>query len=214
MIALAVFAMLIVMGRHRNAEASTAAAPTPRIAAADNGRARDDDDSAADVWLQPLARVAHAVVKRDRRLFYGREGLPASECAGARCSIEIDAAPDAIVMAVHDGVVEAVERDATAGEQGRFVRINHKGGEFVSSYFHLDGIREDLAPGIPVHAGEAIGTVARPESASERPHFRFAMATRNASDGSILFIDPQPMLALWPSRHDSAMSLHAMEHGN
>ena len=51
------------------------------------------------------------------------------------------------------------EEGGRRGNEGRFICINHKGGTVVTSYIHLDGIREDLRPGVPVKAGEAIGTV-------------------------------------------------------
>jgi murein DD-endopeptidase MepM/ murein hydrolase activator NlpD len=131
-----------------------------------------------------------------------------------RCAIEIDAVAGAVVMAVHDGVVETVERDSTGREEGRFVRITHRGGAIASSYFQLDGIREDLRPGVPIKAGEPIGTVARAPSMSTRPHLRFAMSVSNTADSSVLFIDPQPLLALWPVRQAAPMSLRAMEHSS
>jgi hypothetical protein len=210
--ALAAFVALIVAGRHSKASSATlpAAAPAPGAAPASSVPLATADG--ADVWLQPLASIARPAVKRDRRLFYGREGLPANECSGVRCSVEIDAAAGAIVMAVHDGVIEAVERNPAGREEGRFVRLNHRGGAIVSSYLQLDGIRQDLRPGIPIKAGEPIGTIARTSNPSTHPHFRFAMSVSSATAGAMLFIDPQPLLALWPMRRQAAMSLRAMEH--
>lgn len=212
-VALGVFVLLIAMGRHRELSPPTIPAVVHATSAAHSGglAAAAGDGAAADVWLQPLARSARSAVKHDRRLFFGREGLPANECGGARCAVEIDAAAGAVVLAVHDGVIEAVERNPTDPEAGRFVRLNHRGGAIASTYFQLDGIREDLRAGIPVKAGEPIGTVARAANPSTRPHFRFAISVSNESDGSLLFIDPQPLLALWPMRHTAPMSLHAMQ---
>jgi len=212
-VALGAFVLLIAMGRHRKLAPPTMPAPVHATSAvhASGLGVPSGDGAAADVWLQPLARSARSAVKHDRRLFFGREGLPANECGGARCAVEIDAAAGAVVIAVHDGVIEAVERNPTDGEAGRFVRLNHRGGAIASTYFQLDGIREDLRPGIPVKAGEPIGTVARAANSSTRPHLRFAISVSNDGDGSVLFIDPQPLLALWPMRHDAPMSLHAMQ---
>lgn len=212
MAALAAFVVMISLGRHRKPTGSSTALDARATSPLAAAKATPGGDGAAsEVWIQPLAGAARHVVKRDRRLFFGREGLPASECAGGRCTIEIDAVAGAVVMAVHDGVIETVERDPLRGEEGRFVRINHNGGAIASSYLQLDGIRQDLKAGVPVKAGEPIGTVAHSGSTSTRPHLRFSMSVRSAADGSVLFIDPQPLLALWPIRRDAPVSLRAME---
>lgn len=218
LVALGAFVLLIALGRHEKSLLPTLPAAAHASGAVHGGGnvggnvgVPGGDGAAGDVWLQPLARVARPAVKHDRRLFFGREGLPAKECGGARCAVEIDAAAGAVVIAVHDGVIEAVERNPTEPGAGRFVRVIHRGGAIASSYFQLDGIREDLRPGVPIKAGEPIGTVARAASTATRPHLRFAISVSNDADGSLLFIDPQPLLALWPLRHDAPMSLHAMQ---
>ena len=103
-----------------------------------------------------------------------------------------------LVLAAHDGVVERVERDPEVGgrrgNEGRFVRVNHKGGTVVTSYIHLDAIREDLRPGIPVKAGEAIGTVGDTGVHHSGPHLHFAVSVRPSADGPELFINPEPLL--------------------
>jgi hypothetical protein len=212
--ALAVFVLLIRAGRHqRMAMTATAAAATrapPPSEKPDVSLAAGDSDE----WIQPLSGAPRHVA-RERRLFAGaRAGVPASECAGGRCAVELEAAAGEMVMAVHDGVVEAVERDpdfaARRGQEGRLVRVNHKGGAVASIYMQLDGIRADLRPGVPVRMGEALGTVAR-GGGGARPHLRFAMTLNDAADGTVLFIDPQPLLTLWPTRKRAATSLHAME---
>lgn len=215
-VTLLVFAALIGAGRHRTALArpgAPAALARATPAAARAGGA-GPNESSADVWIQPLAGQTRHLTAHDRRLFAAaREGVAARECRGGRCALEIEAAPGDVVMAVHDGVIETVERDPDVdgrrGQEGRFIRINHKGGTVVSSYLELDGIREDLNPGIPVRAGEPIGTVGR--AGASRPHLRFAVSLREAADGVELFVDPQPMLALWPTRKRASGSLHAME---
>jgi len=90
------------------------------------------------------------------------------------------------------------------------VRINHKGGTVVTSYIHLDAIREDLRPGIPVKAGEAIGTVGDSGVQHSGPHLHFAVSVRPSAEGSELFIDPEPLLHLWPLAPKPAATLHAM----
>jgi len=213
MAAVVLIVVLVNAGRQGKAIAAAPAssvAPTPVHAKAPAAAA----DDAPEVWLKPLAGGGHRVTGHDRQLFSNaRQGVPAKECAGARCAVDIEAAGGDVVMAVHDGVVERVERDADEderrGKEGRFIRIVHKGGELATSYLQLDGIREDLRPGIPVAAGEAIGTVAH-GTGGVRAHLRFAVSLPHAPGGE-LYIDPQPLIALWPARPHGASSLHAME---
>jgi murein DD-endopeptidase MepM/ murein hydrolase activator NlpD len=205
--------VLVNAGRQGRAIAAVPASSVAPARVQAKAPAADGED-APEVWLKPLAGGGHRVTGHDRQLFSNaRQGVPAKECAGARCAVDIEAAGGDVVMAVHDGVVERVERDADEdgrrGKEGRFIRIVHKGGELATSYLQLDGIREDLRPGIPVAAGEAIGTVAR-GSAGVHAHLRFAVSLPHARDGE-LYIDPQPLVALWPARPHGASSLHAME---
>src|SRR5438445_1996859 len=131
-IALGALVFLIAAGRH--AKATTAATPSsvPPARAVGAGAVVEPGAGASqgDNWIQPLAGVRRRVTAHDRGLFRARDGVPAAECGGARCAIELEAAAGAVVMAVHDGVIEVVER----GEHGGSIRINHKGGAIVSTY--------------------------------------------------------------------------------
>ena len=112
------------------------------------------DDSDTDVWIHPLAGPKRQIGAHHlRRLGRPKEGIPPEECGPGQCTIDIPTRAGDIVMAVHDGVIEEIER-APSNHQGRFIRVNHKGGSVVSSYLQLEGIREDLKPGIPVSLGE------------------------------------------------------------
>ena len=89
--------------------------------------------------------------------------------------------------------------------------INHKCGTITTSYIHLEGIREDLKPGIPVKAGEAIGTVGDTGVKESGPHLHFAVSVRpQGPDGPELYINPEPLLMLWPLARRPAATLHAM----
>lgn len=213
-LSLVVFVALIVAGRRGKA----AIVATPAFASSSPvSKSRSPDDGhRSDVWVRPLSGRSHRFAIHDQQVFgVAREGLPAIQCGGGRCAVDIEAAPGAVVMAVHDGVVEAVERDADVdaqrGREGRFIRINHNGGSFVSSYLELDGIREDLRPGIPIAAGEAIGTVGRGIGKGASAHLRFAISVRRSADEGELFLNPAPLLTLWPARDRDSTSLHAME---
>lgn len=168
-----------------------------------------------DVWYHPLPGPKRTLPERDTRRFgAAREGMRPEECAGGHCGVDIGTTNGMLVLAAHDGVVERVERDPEVGgrrgNEGRFVRINHKGGTVVTSYIHLESIREDLKPGIPVKAGEAIGTVGDSGVQHSGPHLHFAVSVRPSADGPELYIDPEPLLHLWPLAPRPAATLHAM----
>jgi hypothetical protein len=169
----------------------------------------------SDVWYHPLPGPNRTLPERDTRRFgAAREGMRPEECAGGHCGVDIGTVKGTLVLCAHDGVVERVERDPEVGgrrgNEGRFIRINHKGGTVVTSYIHLEAIREDLKPGIPVRAGEAIGTVGDSGVHNSGPHLHFAVSVRPSADGPELFIDPEPLLHLWPLAHRPAATLHAM----
>jgi hypothetical protein len=169
----------------------------------------------ADVWYHPLPGPRRTLPEHDTRRFgAAREGMRPEECEGGHCGVDIGTEKGILVLAVHDGVVERVERDPEVGgrrgNEGRFIRVNHKGGTVVSSYIHLDAIREDLRPGIPVRAGEAIGTVGDTGVHTSGPHLHFAISVRPSIDGTELYINPEPLLILWPLAKRPVATLHAM----
>jgi len=169
----------------------------------------------SDVWLHPLPGPKRALPERDTRRFgAGRPGMRPEECEGGHSGDDNHALGGADVDAAHDGVVERVQRDAIEGgrrgNEGRFIMILHKGGTVTTSYIHLDGIREDLRPGIPVKAGEAIGTVGDTGVQHSGPHLHFAISVRASPDGPELYINPEPLLYLWPLAKKPAATLHAM----
>jgi murein DD-endopeptidase MepM/ murein hydrolase activator NlpD len=185
------------------ADAMALLAPAPGVAAE------------SDVWFHPLPGPKRTLPERDSRRFgAAREGMRPDECAGGHCGVDIGTEKGMLVLAAHDGVVERIERDPEVGgrrgNEGRFIRINHKGGTVVTSYIHLDAIREDLRPGIPVKAGEAIATVGDTGVHSSGPHLHFAISVRPSLDGPELYINPEPLLILWPLAKRPVATLHAM----
>jgi len=169
----------------------------------------------SDVWLHPLPGPKRYLPERDTRRFgAAREGMRPEECEGGHCGVDIGTEKGMLVLAAHDGVVERVERDPEVGgrrgNEGRFVMVLHKGGTVTTSYIHLDGIREDLRPGVPVKAGEAIGTVGDTGVHNSGPHLHFAISVRPSPDGPELYINPEPLLHLWPLAKRPTATLHAM----
>ena len=169
-----------------------------------------------DVWIHPLVGPdLHLPARNTRRFGAPREGLRPEECGSGHCGVDLGTEKGAAVMAVHDGVIERIERDPEVGgrrgNEGRFIRINHRGGHVVSSYMHLDGIRNDLRPGLPVKAGELIGTVGDTGVQHSGPHLHFAISIRRDANGEELFIDPEPLLHLWPTQDHAPATLQGME---
>jgi hypothetical protein len=172
-------------------------------------------ESQSDVWFHPIPGPKRTLPIRDTRRFgAARPGMRPEECEGGHCGVDIGTEKGMLVLAVHDGVVERVERDPEVGgrrgNEGRFVMILHKGGTVTTSYIHLEAIREDLRPGIPVRAGEAIGTVGDTGVHNSGAHLHFAISVRPNPDGPELYINPEPLLLLWPLSKRPAATLHAM----
>jgi murein DD-endopeptidase MepM/ murein hydrolase activator NlpD len=101
------------------------------------------------------------------------------------------------VLAVHGGVVERVVRDDNPNG-GRYVRLLHKGGTVVTQYMHLDEVEQALRPGVHVRAGEVLGTVGETGVEHSGPHLHFTVATRAHENAPEVYIDPEPLLTLWP----------------
>jgi murein DD-endopeptidase MepM/ murein hydrolase activator NlpD len=168
-----------------------------------------------DLWVHPLPGPKRILpVRNTRRFGAPREGMRPEECEGGHCGVDIGTEKGMLVLCVHDGVVQRVQRDPAigghAGNEGRYIRIVHKGGTVISAYIHLDAIREDLKPGIPVKAGEAIGVVGDSGVHHSGPHLHFAISVKSSIDGPELFIDPEPLLHIWPLAPRPAATLHAM----
>lgn len=168
-----------------------------------------------DIWYHPLPGPKRLLPLRDTRRFgAAREGMRPEECEGGHCGVDIGTEKGMLVVAAHDGVVLRVERDPVVGgrrgNEGRFIMINHKGGTVTTSYIHLNAIREDLRPGIPVKAGEPIGTVGDSGVHNSGPHLHFAISVRATPDSQELYIDPEPLLHLWPLAPTPVATAHRM----
>jgi murein DD-endopeptidase MepM/ murein hydrolase activator NlpD len=175
------------------AEALAMLAPKP----AEPGRPPE-----SDIWVHPLYGPTRKLpVRNTRRFGAPREGMRPEECRDGHCGVDLGTTRGEPVIAAHDGVVERVVRDDDGNKEGRYVRINHKGGTVVTSYMHLDQIRADLRPGIPVKAGDVVGTIGETGVQHSGPHLHFAVSVRSDGDSPELFIDPEPLLHLWPLRN-------------
>ena len=63
---------------------------------------------------------------------------------------------------------------------------------------HLDAVAPRLKPGLHVRAGEELGTVGDSGTKNSGPHLHFTVAVRPSLDGPERYVDPEPLLTLWP----------------
>jgi len=153
-----------------------------------------------DLWLHPLAGpVRRLPVRGSRRFGAPRGGLRPEACRSGHCGVDLGEDKGEWIFAAHDGVVERVVDD-DSGNEGRYVRLNHRGGTLTTSYMHLDSVRSGLRPGVPVKAGDPLGTVGDTGVFHSGPHLHFQIGVRARPGESEMFIDPEPLLHLWGLR--------------
>lgn len=110
-------------------------------------------------------------------------------CGRGHCGVDLHAPDGTPVIALMDGYVDQVER-SSSGIGGRWVRIAHEDGR-ATWYMHLARIREDLAHGTRISAGEVLGTLGRTGVHNSPTHLHFAVSV--GARGRHL--DPMPLLA-------------------
>ena len=69
-----------------------------------------------------------------------------------------------------------------------------------TQYFHLAAIPRGLERGTPVKGGDVIGLVGDTGVKHSAPHLHFTVSVRPTKDGTETYIDPEPLIALWPLR--------------
>jgi murein DD-endopeptidase MepM/ murein hydrolase activator NlpD len=91
-------------------------------------------------------------------------------------------------------VVLIAERNEIAGgAAGRYVKLEHAGGEARSWYIHLDAV--SVSKGQQVYAGQQVGTVGLTGVKNSPSHLHFAVAVPGS--GGYVYIDPAPLAASW-----------------
>jgi murein DD-endopeptidase MepM/ murein hydrolase activator NlpD len=154
-----------------------------------------------DAWIHPLAGPQRRMPERDSRLFGAeRTGDRPSECRGGHCGVDLAGAYGEPVYAVHDGVVEFVQRAVNPDHGGRFVRLTHRNGTIATQYFHLSQIPSRIAAGVTVRAGDVIGYVGLTGVKHSEPHLHFTIEVQDPSGMDGRYLDPEPLVALWPLR--------------
>jgi hypothetical protein len=84
---------------------------------------------------------------------FGLRQLPWEEGGRLHAGVDIAAPPGHPVLATADGVVT---RAATDAGYGRFVEVQHAAG-LLTRYAHLGRFAPQIAPGVAIKAGEAVG---------------------------------------------------------
>jgi murein DD-endopeptidase MepM/ murein hydrolase activator NlpD len=155
-----------------------------------------------DAWIHPLAGPVRRMPRNDTRVFGAvRPGDRAVECRNGHCGVDLGGEIwGEHVRAVHDGVVEYVQRGANAQRGGEFVRIAHRGGTVITQYFHLAAIPRRIERGTLVRGGDVVGLVGDTGVKESPPHLHFSISIRPAPGRPEKYFDPEPLIALWPLR--------------
>src|SRR5262249_3521926 len=80
-----------------------------------------------DAWIHPLDGPIRRMPMHDGRVFGAeRPGERPVECAGGHCGVDLGETWGEPVMAVHDGVIDRVQRGPNPDHGGMYVRIAHR----------------------------------------------------------------------------------------
>jgi hypothetical protein len=104
------------------------------------------------------------------------------------------------VHAAHDGVVDRVQRGPNEEHGGLYVRLAHRDGRLFTQYFHLAAIPRRIEPGARVRVGEVIGLMGDTGVRRSSQHLHFTISVRPSPLVPERYIDPEPLIALWPLR--------------
>jgi murein DD-endopeptidase MepM/ murein hydrolase activator NlpD len=155
-----------------------------------------------DAWIHPLAGPVRRMPRNDTRVFgANRPGNRAVECRNGHCGVDLGGEIwGEHVRAVHDGVVDYVQRGANAKRGGEFVRISHRGGTVFTQYFHLAAIPRRLERGTVVKGGDVVGLLGDTGVKDSPPHLHFSLSVRPSPAKTEKYVDPEPLVTLWPLR--------------
>jgi len=159
-------------------------------------------DLARDAWIHPLAGPFRRMPLRDSRVFGAeRPGDRPIECRKGHCGVDLGGEIwGEQVRAAHDGVIDRVRRDANDAHGGHYVRIAHRNATVFTQYFHLAAIPRWVQLGAPVKAGDVIGLLGDTGVKESTAHLHFTVSVRPATDWPEQYVDPEPLVALWPLR--------------
>ena len=159
------------------------------------------DEIGNDAWIHPLDGPNRRMPISDGRVFGAeRAGDRPGECRNGHCGVDLSGPWGEPVHAVHDGVVDRVQRGPNDEHGGLYVRIAHRDGTIFSQYFHLAAIPRHLEPGVHVKVGEVVGLLGDSGVKHSAPHLHFALSVRPSVSATEKYMDPEPLIALWPLR--------------
>ena len=158
-----------------------------------------------DLWVHPLAGPKRRMPIRVSRIFGAeRDGDRPRECRAGHCGVDLGGERwGEAVLAAHDGVVDRVQRGKNDEHGGMYVRIAHRDRTVFTQYFHLAAIPRTLEPGMKVKAGETIGLLGDTGVRESGPHLHFTVSVK-ADGKEERYVDPEPLVALWPVRTTDA----------
>jgi murein DD-endopeptidase MepM/ murein hydrolase activator NlpD len=155
-----------------------------------------------DAWLHPMPGPFRRMPMRDSRVFGAeRAGDRPIECRRGHCGVDVGGEIwGEHVHAAHDGIIDRVQRAPNEQHGGHYVRIAHRNGTVFTQYFHLAAIPRRLQPGVQVKAGELIGALGDTGVTESSAHLHFTVSVKPGKNWPEQYMDPEPLIALWPLR--------------
>lgn len=152
-----------------------------------------------DAWIHPLAGPTRRMPHNHNGAFGAeRAGDRPPECVSGHCGVDLGYVWGEPIHAVHEGVVDFVQRGPNEERGGMFVRISHRNGTLFSWYFHLAAIPRSIQPGLKINAGDVIGLVGDTGIKHSEPHLHFALSVKTSKHVRERYLDPEPLIAIWP----------------
>jgi murein DD-endopeptidase MepM/ murein hydrolase activator NlpD len=152
-----------------------------------------------DAWIHPLAGPTRRMPRAHTGAFGAeRGGERPPECVSGHCGVDVGSEWGERVYAVHDGVIDFVNRGPNEERGGVFVRIAHRDGTLFSWYFHLAAVPRSIRPGLKVSAGTLIGLLGDTGVKHSAPHLHFALSVKTSKHVNERYLDPEPLIAIWP----------------
>jgi hypothetical protein len=157
---------------------------------------------AEDAWIHPLDGPERRMPANHARVFGAeRPGERPPECRSGHCGVDLGGEVwGEPIHAVHDGVVDRVQRGPNEDHGGLYVRLAHRNGTVFTQYFHLAAIPKWVQPGRAVKAGTVIGLLGDSGIKESEQHLHFTLSVKPAKSVNERFIDPESLIALWPLR--------------
>jgi murein DD-endopeptidase MepM/ murein hydrolase activator NlpD len=152
-----------------------------------------------DAWVHPLAGPTRRMPRAHTGAFGAeRPGDRPPECVSGHCGVDVGNVWGERIYAVHDGVIDFVNRGPNEERGGVFVRISHRDGTLFSWYFHLAAVPRHIRPGLKVSAGTMIGLLGDTGVKHSEPHLHFSLSVKTSKHQRERYLDPEPLIAIWP----------------